>query len=99
MIYYEQRDIMNRVSRTIIVMLLAIIVGAIVAKKLQTDAMTYNFVDLQMRYKHYIVVDKEEIDKDTYILRLRNPETNQTNKVYVKPYLYQNVYFVGDTIK
>lgn len=99
MIYYEQRDIMNRVSRTIIVMLLAIIVGAMVAKKLQTGAMTYNFVDLQMRYKHYVVVDKEELEEDTYILRLRNPETNKTSKVYVKPYLYQNVYFVGDTIK
>lgn len=99
MIYYEKEDIMNRVSRTIIVMLLAIIVGAMVAKKLQTGAMTYNFVDLQMRYKHYVVVDKEELEEDTYILRLRNPETNKTSKVYVKPYLYQNVYFVGDTIK
>lgn len=99
MIYYEESDVMNRVSRTIIVILLAIIVGAMVAKKLQTGAMTYNFVDLQMRYKHYIVVDKEELSEDTYILRLRNPETNQTSKVYVKPYLYQNVYFVGDTIK
>ena len=60
----------------------------------------YNFVDLQMKYKRYLLVDKYvENFSDSYVFILKNPVTNQNNRVYVKDYLYTNVYFVGDTIK
>ena len=30
----------------------------------------YGFVDLQMRFKHYVVSDKYQEDEDTYVIRL-----------------------------
>lgn len=61
----------------------------------------YNFVDLQMKYKNYILVNKERsiTNDEEYKFTLRNPITNQNSTVYVKYYLYHHVYFVGDTIK
>lgn len=59
------------------------------------------FVDLQMKYKNYILVNKERsiTNDEEYKFTLRNPITNQNSTVYVKYYLYHHVYFVGDTIK
>lgn len=59
----------------------------------------YGFVDLQMRFKHYVVSDKYQEDEDTYVIRLVNPVTGNEYKAYITDYLYMNVYFVGDTIK
>ena len=59
----------------------------------------YGFVDLQMRFKHYIVSNKYQEDEDTYVIRLVNPVTGNEYKAYITDYLYMNVYFVGDTIK
>ena len=59
----------------------------------------YGFVDLQMRFKHYVVSDKYQEDEDTYVIRLVNPVTGNEYKAYIADYLYMNVYFVGDTIK
>lgn len=59
----------------------------------------YGFVDLQMRFKHYVVSDKYQEDEDTYVIRLVNPVTGDEYKAYIADYLYMNVYFVGDTIK
>ena len=59
----------------------------------------YNFVDLQILYKHYIVSDKFQESETDYVFRLVNPVTDQEYKVYITDYLYMNVYFVGDTIK
>lgn len=59
----------------------------------------YGFVDLQMRFKHYVVSDKYQEDEDTYVIRLVNPVTGDEYKAYITDYLYMNVYFVGDTIK
>lgn len=59
----------------------------------------YGFVDLQMRFKHYVVSNKYQEDEDTYVIRLVNPVTGDEYKAYIADYLYMNVYFVGDTIK
>lgn len=59
----------------------------------------YGFVDLQMRFKHYVVSNKYQEDEDTYVIRLVNPVTGNEYKAYITDYLYMNVYFVGDTIK
>lgn len=58
-----------------------------------------NFVELQMRYKHYTVSNKYQKDDKTYVLCLLNPITDKEYKVYVAEYLYMCVYFIGDTIK
>lgn len=61
----------------------------------------YNFVDLQIKYKNYIVANKyKSMTNDTlYLMVLKNPITEDLEKVYVKDYLYINTYFVGDTVK
>ena len=59
----------------------------------------YGFVDLQMRFKHYVVSNKYQEDEDTYVIRLVNPVTGDEYKAYIADYLYMNVYYVGDTIK
>ena len=59
----------------------------------------YGFVDLQMRFKHYVVSNKYQEDEDTYVICLVNPVTGDEYKAYIADYLYMNVYFVGDTIK
>ena len=57
----------------------------------------YNFVDLQMKYKRYIVIDKFKRN-DNYVLILQNPETKKESEVLVADYVYMNVYFVSDII-
>ena len=51
------------------------------------------------RYKNYIVTNKYIRNSDTYVLELMNPFSKKTEEVYIKDYLYDNTYFVGDTIK
>ena len=61
----------------------------------------YNFVDLQMTYKNYILINKELHGNDSieYSFTLLNPVTKDKYKVWVEYYLYHHVYFVGDTIR
>lgn len=92
-------NILNKISKYILILIL-MAAGAYIAIQCVLDHPIYNFVDMQMKYKRYLVVDKYvEHFSDSYVFILKNPVTNQNNRVYVKDYLYTNVYFVGDTIK
>lgn len=92
-------NILNKISKYILILIL-MAAGAYIAIQCVLDHPIYNFVDMQMKYKRYLVVDKYvEHFSDYYVFILKNPVTKQKSKVYVKDYLYSNVYFVGDTIK
>lgn len=92
---------LNRISRILIVAIITYIIGNLVIKECEKSKTVYNFVDLQMKYKNYILVNKERsiTNDEEYRFILRNPITNQNSTIYVKYYLYHHVYFVGDTIK
>lgn len=90
-------DILNRISKLLIVSITIIIICYMFKEYVPKDP--YNFVDLQMRFKHYVVSDKYQEDEDTYVVCLVNPVTGDEYKAYIADYLYMNVYFVGDTIK
>lgn len=95
--YYE----LNRISRILVIAIITYIIGILIKRKYEESKTVYNFVDLQMKYKNYILVNKERsiTNDEEYKFTLRNPITNQNSIVYVKYYLYHHVYFVGDTIK
>lgn len=97
MVHY-QSSILNRISTAIAGCIIVLFLLTTVLKY-SREPITYNFVELQMKYKHYVVIDKEEKDEDTFILILKNPETSRVHKVKVHSYLYQNVYYVGDKIR
>lgn len=92
---------LNRISRILVVAIITYIIGNLVIKEYEKSKTVYNFVDLQMKYKNYILVNKERsvTNDEEYKFTLRNPITNQSSTIYVKYYLYHYVYFVGDTIK
>lgn len=92
-------NVMNKISKYILVIILIIIIAYTIIRCIPEHSI-YNFVDLQMKYKRYLLEDKYmEHISGNYVFILMNPVTKQSNKVYVKDYLYTNVYFVGDTIK
>lgn len=95
--YYE----LNRISRILVIAIITYIIGILTKREYEESKTVYNFVDLQMKYKNYILVNKERsiTNDEEYKFTLRNPITNQNSTVYVKYYLYHHVYFVGDTIK
>lgn len=95
--YYE----LNRISRVLVTAIIIYIIGILIKREYEESKTVYNFVDLQMKYKNYILVNKERsiTNDEEYKFTLRNPITNQNSIVYVKYYLYHHVYFVGDTIK
>lgn len=95
--YYE----LNRISRILVTAIITYIVGILIKREYEESKTVYNFVDLQMKYKNYILVNKERsiTNDEEYKFTLRNPITNQNSTIYVKYYLYHHVYFVGDTIK
>lgn len=95
--YYE----LNRINRVLVTAIIIYIVGILIKREYEESKTVYNFVDLQMKYKNYILVNKERsiTNDEEYKFTLRNPITNQNSTVYVKYYLYHHVYFVGDTIK
>lgn len=99
----KHQSVLNRISNFLCVALLfAIIVSAIFGSPFNFDKKKnepLGFVDLQIRYKHYLVSNKYQEDDDTYVLCLVNPVTGNEYKAYVTYYLYLDVYFVGDTIK
>lgn len=90
-------NILNSTSKLLVVMVTIVVIIYILKNWEPKDP--YGFVDLQMRFKHYIVSNKYQEDEDTYIIRLVNPVTGNEYKAYITDYLYMNVYFVGDTIK
>ena len=90
-------NILNSTSKLLVVMVTIVVIIYILKNWEPKDP--YGFVDLQMRFKHYVVSDKYQEDEDTYVIRLVNPVTGDEYKAYVADYLYMNVYFVGDTIK
>lgn len=90
-------NILNSTSKLLVVMVTIVVIIYILKNWEPKDP--YGFVDLQMRFKHYVVSDKYQEDEDTYVIRLVNPVTGNEYKVYITDYLYMNVYFVGDTIK
>lgn len=95
--YYE----LNQISRILVIAIITYIIGTLIKREYEESKTVYNFVDLQMKYKNYILVNKERsiTNDEEYKFTLRNPITNQNSTVYVKYYLYHHVYFVGDTIK
>lgn len=95
--YYE----LNRISRILVIAIITYIVGILIKRAYEESKTIYNFVDLQMKYKNYILVNKERsiTNDEEYKFTLRNPITNQSSTIYVEYYLYHHVYFVGDTIK
>lgn len=95
--YYK----LNRISRILVIAIITYIVSILIKREYEESKTVYNFVDLQMKYKNYILVNKERsiTNDEEYKFTLRNPITNQNSTVYVKYYLYHHVYFVGDTIK
>lgn len=95
--YYE----LNRISRILVIAIITYIIGILIKREYEESKTVYNFVDLQMKYKNYILVNKERsiTNDEEYKFTLCNPITNQNSTVYVKYYLYHHVYFVGDTIK
>ena len=90
-------NILNSTSKLLVVMVTIVVIIYILKNWEPKDP--YGFVDLQMRFKHYVVSDKYQEDEDTYVIRLVNPVTVNEYKAYITDYLYMNVYFVGDTIK
>lgn len=90
-------NILNSTSKLLVVMVTIVVIIYILKNWEPKDP--YGFVDLQMRFKHYVVSDKYQEDEDTYAIRLVNPVTGDEYKAYIADYLYMNVYFVGDTIK
>lgn len=90
-------NILNSTSKLLVVMVTIVVIIYILKNWEPKDP--YGFVDLQMRFKHYIVSNKYQEDEDTYVIRLVNPVTGDEYKAYIADYLYMNVYFVGDTIK
>lgn len=90
-------NILNSTSKLLVVMVTIVVIIYILKNWEPKDP--YGFVDLQMRFKHYVVSDKYQEDEDTYVIRLVNPVTGNKYKAYITDYLYMNVYFVGDTIK
>lgn len=93
-------NILNRISMIVVSVLVICWLSLLIYKQITEDTKDpYNFVDLQMRFKRYILTNKyQETDKD-YVFYLVNPVTGDEYKAYVADYLYMNVYFVGDTIK
>lgn len=93
-------NILNRISMIVVSILVICWLSLLIYKQITEDTKDpYNFVDLQMRFKRYILTNKyQETDKD-YVFYLINPVTGDEYKAYVADYLYMNVYFVGDTIK
>lgn len=96
----ENHNILNRISMIVVSILIICWLSSLIYKQITEDTKDpYNFVDLQMRFKRYILTNKyQETDKD-YVFYLVNPVTGDEYKAYVADYLYMNVYFVGDTIK
>lgn len=90
-------NILNSTSKLLVVMVTIVVIIYILKNWEPKDP--YGFVDLQMRFKHYVVSDKYQEDEDTYVIRLVNPVTGNEYKAHITDYLYMNVYFVGDTIK
>lgn len=90
-------NILNSTSKLLVVIVTIVVIIYILKNWEPKDP--YGFVDLQMRFKHYVVSDKYQEDEDTYVIRLVNPVTGNEYKAYITDYLYMNVYFVGDTIK
>lgn len=62
------------------------------------DNTTYNYVELQSKYKNYVIIDKK-LDDGDYCLILRNPCTYKEYKVYISSSEYYNGCYVTDTIK
>lgn len=93
-------NILNTISMIVVSILIICWLSLLIYKQITEDTKDpYNFVDLQMRFKRYILTNKyQETDKD-YVFYLVNPVTGDEYKAYVADYLYMNVYFVGDTIK
>lgn len=88
----------NKVSKTILWTIIFIVIAALLFAKVNKTREKYNFLDLQMQYKNYILVEKVR-NGEEYRFTLRNPITEKENTIYVEYYLYHNVYYVGDKIK
>lgn len=96
-----KNDILNTISKHTIIIVVFIVTFFCLTELIDRPKTIYNFIDLQMKYKNYIIVNKKKsiFDDETYLFEIENPVTHQRSTIYVEYYLYHNVYFVGDTIK
>lgn len=54
--YYE----LNRISRILVIAIITYIIGILIKREYEESKTVYNFVDLQMKYKNYILVNYVE---------------------------------------
>lgn len=96
-----KNNIMNNITKYVISFIISGTLSYFIYKNVISDyydKFEYNFVELQMRFKRYLLVDKYE-RKNKYIFILENPITKERKKINVTQAMYTNVYFIGDTIK
>lgn len=91
---------LNHISKVLITILTSILLVVFIIK-IVPEKSVYNYIDLKIQYKNYIVINKEKstINDELFILKIKNPMTNRIKEIYVKEYIYTHVYFVGDTIR
>ena len=74
---------LNRISRILIVAIITYIIGNLVIKEYEKSKTVYNFVDLQMKYKNYILVTKREV-----LLMMKNISSHYVILLQTKIVLY-----------
>ena len=57
-----------------------------------------NYSELQAKYRNYVVIEKQA-NNDIYTIVVKNPITNDVDKVHIPKITYYNTVFVTDTIK
>lgn len=89
---------MNRLTKLLVFTGLILTILIYCLNEVQYGQKVDNYVELQAKYKNYLVINKSFIT-DKYFVTLKNPVTNKIEKVQVSDYVYYHVLFVSDTIK
>lgn len=92
-------SILNRISIIALILAITALTTIFVYTNINSSKPVYNYVDIQIKYKRYTLVNKYRDHFDKYVFLLKNPVTEEETKVFVEYYLYDSVYFVGDTIR
>lgn len=89
---------MNRLTKLLVFTGLILTILIYCLNEMQYGQKVDNYVELQAKYKNYLVINKSFIT-DKYFVTLKNPVTGKIEKVQVSDYVYYQVLFVSDTIK
>lgn len=73
----------NRISRILVIAIITYIVGILIKREYEESKTVYNFVDLQMKYKNYILVNKREV-----LLMMKNISSHYVILLQTKIVLY-----------